>query len=739
MQKNLLCLLGCCFLILPQIQAQIALLNIKSTPTPIKLDGVLDEPIWDQVEPFPLTMHEPTYGGELSERSEIMMTHDNDYLYLGGRLYAEDASTIQATTKKRDAMTGNTDWFGLILDTYNDNENALAFFTTPTGMRSDMAIFNDAQGTMTNMPMNSSWNTYWDVEVNITEEGWFAEIRIPFSSLRFQDSEGEVTMGVIAWRWIPAHNETQVFPGIKPEWGPFSLWKPSQAQKIKLEGVYAKKPVYFSPYALGGLSQSYELNDEGANYQKVNDRVLEIGGDLKYNLTSNLTLDLTANTDFAQVEADDQQVNLTRFSLFFPEKRQFFQERSSIFEVGTGLQNRLFYSRRIGLDDNGNPVRIFGGARVSGRMGKWDVGMMNMQTASSNELNSENFSVARLRRQVINQYSYFGGIVTNRTDFKGNFNTTYGFDGTFRLFGNDYVQARFAQTRDSESPNELFSAQGSKIYVQWERRQTNKFHYDLSYARVGENFNPGMGFEARSNYTRYGGILGYGWLPGADSWIFRHRFFTDSYAIYGNTNNRLESAQGTIGYDIQTKKGFMFTPQFRWNHEFLEEELPFSDKINIQPGTYRFYDANIQFTTPFAKKFYVFSNIQVGGFYNGNIASVLLLPTWNANASLETSITYSMSRIALPGTDALEYIHVGGLKALYMLSTKLSVASQIQYNSLAKGTFANIRFRWNPREGNDLFIVYNDSWNAERMREIPHLPFSSQRTIVVKYTHTFRL
>ena len=332
---------------------------------PVTLDGFSDEPAWDDIAPLPWTMYQPNAGSAPSERTEIRLAYDDENLYAAGRMYDRTPDEIRAPSKKRDQMGPANDWFGVLLDTFNDNENALVFLTSPTGLRTDMAVFNDAQGVF---PINVSWNTFWDVATKRNADGLFAEMRIPLSSLRFQTEAGRVEMGLILVRIIARNFEFDTFSAIEPKWGTFGVMKPSVARNIVLEGVQNKKPFYITPYMLGGGERTFSLDETESAYSREDTPTFEAGLDIKYGPTSNLTLDLILNTDFAQVEADNQQINLTRSSLFFPEKRMFFQERSSIFDFGFGEANRLFYSRRIGIHD-GIPVRIYGGARLVGRVG----------------------------------------------------------------------------------------------------------------------------------------------------------------------------------------------------------------------------------------------------------------------------------------------------------------------------------------------------------------------------------
>ena len=367
-------------------------IKLKRATTPIIVDGFIDEPAWESVEPFPMVQYEPVFKGALSERTEIRVLYDDEFLYVSAKMFTEDPSTIAANSLYRDKYSGD-DVFAIVLDPFNDDQNGLRFFTTPAGVRFDQSISNDANNIGGNNPVNGSWNTFWDAESTINDEGWFSEMRIPFSSIGFQSSDGVAEMGMIVYRWLSHHNERHIYPEIPPNWDEGKI-KPSQAQDIIITGAGSKKPVYFTPYGLAGVSRFNEINSDSSAYNYNDDVKAELGFDLKYNVTSNLTLDVTVNTDFAQVEADDQQLNLTRFSLSFDEKRQFFQQRSGLFDFNYG-NTKVFYSRRIGLDNSGNPVRILGWVRLTGKVNDLDVGFINLQTGESDNLVSENFNVLR--------------------------------------------------------------------------------------------------------------------------------------------------------------------------------------------------------------------------------------------------------------------------------------------------------------------------------------------------------
>ncbi|MCD6201047.1 MAG: carbohydrate binding family 9 domain-containing protein [Bacteroidales bacterium] len=290
----------------------------------IDFDGLPFEQAWEQVPPLPMLMQMPVFGNKPSEKTEIRVTYDDHYIYISGRLYDKNPSLIQTTNKKRDEYSPNSDVMGILFDNFLDRQNALAFTITPAGNRTDFTIFNDGVGSMQHMPFNMNWNTYWDVKTKITDKGWFAEIRIPISSLRFQTINGETIMGITVWRSIPHHNEVDCFPRIDPKHGNFSILKPSLSRKVVFEDLQPVRPLYIAPYTLGGLTQSHVLNNDETDYVGQSEPKITGGLDVKYVFSEKLTMDITVNPDFAQVEADDQKVNLTRFSLFFSGEKIVF-------------------------------------------------------------------------------------------------------------------------------------------------------------------------------------------------------------------------------------------------------------------------------------------------------------------------------------------------------------------------------------------------------------------------------
>ncbi|MDH4197391.1 MAG: DUF5916 domain-containing protein, partial [Candidatus Aminicenantes bacterium] len=483
-----------------------------------------------------------------------------------------------------------------------------------------------------------------------------------------------------------------------------------------------------------------ELNDEETAYVTDRKPKREAGLDIKFGLTSNLTADLTLNTDFAQVEADDEVVNLTRFSLFFPEKRLFFQERSSAFSFAMGGNTNLFYSRRIGLYEE-RTVRIYGGGRLVGRLGRWDLGFLDMQTAplSEEDLPAENFGVLRMRRQVLNPNSYVGGIVTSRLGKDGSFNTAYGLDGIFRLSEADYLTLAWAQTFQNGRANESLSLDPARVFLNWERRTTKGLGFYLGAARTGVDFDPGIGFLEREDISSARFNFLYGWIPGEKSWIQSHRVTAEGYVIFRNEDDALESAQWGPGWTVTAKSGWVANFSLNIYRERVWEEFSFEEGADVIPGNYTFYGLESMFQTSQGGRLSAYFVCDAGSFYDGRRVSIAARPIWGISPDLSLTAYYQFNWIDFSKHGQTLAMHIARLQALATLSTKFTASAFVQYNSAAHVVIMNARIRYNPREGNDVYLVYNDTLNGDRFREVPHLPRSSGRAIMLKLSYTFNI
>jgi hypothetical protein len=708
-------------------------LRLPRLTGPIVLDGRLNEPAWDKVPTLPLVMYTPTFRGPLTEKSEIRVAYDDRYIYLGARLFDDEPRKIRANTLYRDRYSGD-DIVALLLDTYNDRQTASWFTVNPAGTRIDRAVSNDG----TSDP-NDNWNTFWDVATSRDDTSWSAEMRIPFSSLGFQDVNGQVTMGLIAYRLVARKNERQLFPAIPPNWD-FGFAKPSMARRVVLEGVHSRHPVYLSPYALGGVSWRAQLNQQGTRYLRPHDGTSEAGMDLKYSPTSNLALDLTANTDFAQVEADDQQVNLTRFSLFFPEKRQFFQERSAIFDFGTGGQSRLFHSRTIGLAD-GEPLRIYGGARLVGRAGGLDVGFLDMQTASRDSIASENFGVLRLRSGVFNQNSTVGAMLTSRISAEGHHNNVVaGADAAIRTVGDEYLTAKWAQTYTSGLANPAVDWKQSRMLLRWERRDQIGPSYFGELVHSGAGYDPGMGFTFRRDFTSLQLQGGYQRLVGPRT-AFRTLGGTVGGSSYWrNGDGTVESGEIAPQLLGELKSGYQIFLTLRNSYESVRDTFSISRGAVVVPGNHWFHRGELFVMAPRAATFRPTFLISAGGFYDGTGISLSARPAWNPSKFVELGVDYDYNRVRFADRKGLD-LHLIRVRLQLALDVHASLASFIQHDNADHSIGINTRLRYNFREGRDLWLVYNETLNTDRpeLFPLPRPPLTRLRAFVVKYTHTVGL
>lgn len=703
----------------------------------VELDGFVDETAWESALALPMTQYQPTFGGDLSEPTEVRVAHDDEYLYVAGRMFDSRPDEIRTNTFYRDLYSGD-DLLAVVIDSYNDYQTAVWFVTNPAGARNDRTVSNDAVFSG-GMPMNSDWNAHWDVATSQDDGGWYAEFRIPFSTLGFQAVDDEVTMGLISYRFIPRINERQTFPAIEPIWGGLGFAKPSMARRVVLREVRQSKPVYVTPYALGGLSRTPELREpvQGpSGWETDTDPTRELGVDLRYSPTSNLALDVTVNTDFAQVEADDQQINLTRFPLFFPEKRQFFQERSSTFQFNTGgFSNRLFHSRRIGLEA-GEIVRIYGGVRAVGRIGGMDFGFLDMQTADHEGRSSENMGVLRVRQEVLNPSSAIGAMLTSRLGSNGDDNLALGLDAVLRLFGDEHMTLKWARTFD-EAVDEVSTAEASLALARWERVRDEGLSYHGEFIRVGDDFLPRLGFQPRRDFRYYGGAAQYKHLTGAASPLLSAAFDVQAGAYVRASDDTPESRSIEPRLMVEFKGGTEVSLTGVSSFESVRNPFDVAG-AEIVPGEYWFHEARLRVQLPRSDLFRGAYQLSAGSFYDGTRVGLAVEPTWNQSRYLELAGGYEINRLAFDERDLRTTAHLARLKAQVALDTRISFSALAQYSNVADLTTFNARFRYHVREGTDLWVVYNEGLNTDRdLLDQPRLPLSAGRTLLIKYTHAF--
>jgi hypothetical protein len=686
---------------------------------------------WEGVPPLSAVQSSPLFGASPSERTVFRLAYDEEYLYAAMWGYDSDPQGIRAVSLRRNESSFSNDWFLVSLDTFRDRENTLLFATSPAGVRTDAAFSGDGSP-----PPNLAWDAFWDAAVARDEDGWYAAIRIPLSSLRFEARNGEVVMGVTLARRIARKNEMISWPGIPHDWGTLSIYKASLMREIILEGVSPTTPLYLTPYGLAGASLALRPDPDGAGFVRHRESHHEPGFDLKASPTSNLTVDVTVNPDFAQVEADDQRVNLTRFSLFFPERRPFFQERASVFDVALGGNDRVFHSRRIGLV-GGIPVRIYGGARIVGRARGWDLGLLNMQTQGSESIPSENAGVLRLRRQVLNDHSAAGGIVTTRLGRDGSRHMTWAADALLRPRGEDYLTLNWAESLEGNGRGPRWPER-TFLRIRWERRGIYGLTWDLEAARVGGRFAPALGFVARNDHGRVRGDVSHGWRAGEESVLLGH-FVSFEGSVLRRIGGGIESAQAGPAWRVETKSGHSLTFLARRRREDLDQGFSVGPDAHIPAGTHQFSQGELRYAAASTARFQLPAVLLVGGHYDGDLVSASVSPAWSPSAHLRLSGAYRWDRLRFSQRDQRFDSHLVRLRALVMLNTRLSAVGFVQYGSAQDLVAWNLRLRYNPREGDDLYVVYDHSFNTARFDRDPVPPRTAGRALLVKYSRTFTL
>lgn len=713
--------------------------TIHPTHQSILIDGILTPAEWDDVAKFNYIQFRPNWGAPDS-LTQLFVTFDDRYLYVGAKCYFPENEEIVARNLQRDGWMGD-DWFTFHIDSYGDKQNAFVFSIYPLSSRYDMAVSNDGIE-LGNSTFNDAYDLVWDGKTTITAEGWFLEMKIPLSNLRFQPTEdGKIISAISSARTILARNELYVFPAL-PQEVQSAIMRPSIKQPVKFEGLTPKKQLLITPYLLGGWENRSVLNQQEDAYQRDGTTTGEVGLDVRYALTPKLTLDLTYNTDFSQVEVDDQVVNLDRASIFFPERRRFFQEQAGLYEVKLGSNNsQLFYSRNIGITD-GQLTPITGGGRLNGKLGDWDVGGLYMRTRvtelEDESVPGENFSVARLRRKVFNDRSFVGIMGTSR--FRDGYsNHTMGVDGLVNLEKDLYLVSSLAYSHDTGQPtHDLLN--NTLFYGELSNRVEAGWIYELRYNYAAPDFNPGLGFVARENVHNPYFLIGRGKFKerGEGRFQYENWTFLSSDHYWGADDGAFES---WVNYSSWTGTNFL-GDNFEVTHvrelQALQDTLFISDALYALPGTYFHQRGFLRFTQARQKRFRHSISTHFGNFYDGGRFTLTYAPRFNINKHLNITGRWRADYLDFRKAGSTKgWVHVARVTLETAADLHLSGSFTFQYNSVSRTLFNNARIRYNFRDGHDLFLVYNETYNTEREREDPILPLSAQQTIVLKYLYTF--
>jgi Domain of unknown function (DUF5916)/Carbohydrate family 9 binding domain-like len=672
----------------------------------IELDGRLDEPAW-AIAPVAkdFIQNDPREGSPATYDTEVRLIYDEDALYIGVFANDPDPSGIIINELRKDFNTGNGDSFQVVIDTFKDERNGYQFAVNPAGAKWDAQMSNEGREN------NSNWDGVWDVKTRISEEGWYAELRIPFRTLKFSPST-EQTWGINFQRRLRRLNENSY-------WAPLprihSLSRVSMAGSIEgLQGIQPGNNFRIKPYALASSSRV----GQGANTGDF-----DAGFDVKYGVTSGLTWDFTVNTDFSQVEADEQQINLTRFSLFFPEKRDFFLENSGIFQFGVGSasggggggggrQNPsqdmiLFFSRRIGLSDDGSAIPILGGTRLTGRAAGFSVGALNIQQREEGTSPSTNFTALRLRRDLLAQ-SDIGVLVLNKETSGAHFNRVFGADANFRFFQDLDVNFAGAKTF---SPQIAGAADGEDWYSKSSfNYNSNRFAFRGGYQTIGERFNNEMGFVPRRGVNNGEMHVGARFRP---NWTWTRGWLRETYPHWQVENftrrgGGLESRYMDWHWPVTFHDSTFIEVGVNPNIEVIRTSFTINSRRNIRiaPGRYEFNEKFILWRSNAAAALAFNGRYSTGDFYDGYRRGYEFGSTVRANEHFNVSGNVSYNDIDLP-QGAFTTTLISG-RVNYFLNTKMALNALLQYNTDARQWSSNIRFNVIHRPLSDIFLVYNE-------------------------------
>ena len=678
---------------------QIQAVRVSDT---LKIDGLLDEAPWLLAQPATDFLQEqPNEGAPASERTEVRVLFDDRNIYFGIRAFDSDAANINARELVRDANFSNDDRIEILLDTYHDRRNAFRFAVNPLGTQQDALITDEGRD------INVTWNGSWISAGRIDDKGYTVEIEIPLTTLRF--TEGIEAWGLNFSRIIRRKNEENLWTSWQRSFG---LERVSQAGELMgVEGLRRRRLREIKPYVSGEWRQGVPLIgatgfDAGARGH-VGIEVAKLG------ITPSLTAEFTVNPDFGQAEVDDQVVNLSRFSVFFPEKRDFFLENSGIFLFGRQGENQAFFTRRIGLTDNGAPVPIDYGAKVTGKIGPYNIGFLQVQTRKLGQESTglgiprQQFTVLRVKRDILER-SYVGAILVNRQGATaiggGSSNRVGGADAEFNI--TDHYQVK-AFWMGSATPGVRSSAGSSRIESIFEN---DLYRFITVYEDVGAKFNPEVGFIERNAIHQYFGQLAYKPQPKFIPHVQQMEFETQ-IEYYTDRAGKLATRQRELSWDTIFKNSseFFFRPMEDVT-DVLTEPFQIRPGIVIPVGTYRFNRPRASYTSDLSKPIVFTVREHWGDFYSGKRYETAGGITWRPNAHLLLDLSESHNRVRLREGNFSTSLFAGRVN--YNFSRKLLTSALIQLNSAARLSTINVRLRYIYRPNSDFFIIYNQTTGA---------------------------
>jgi len=696
--------------------------------SPIIDGNIIGEKLWEKVPIIEnLRQIKPDYGLPASEKTSIRVAYTNKSFYVAVVCYDKAPDKIVISDSRRDADLNDEDSFLFILDTYNDQQNGFLFGTNASGMEYDAQINNEGEGNFSSNRQqggviggtNINWDASWEVKTESGDYGWSAEFSIPLRSIRFNSGTDKI-WGINFQRNISKRSETAYWANLPLG---FDIKRLSLAGKMTGINLKSPKNLKVIPYALTQVAQDKTIS-------KINSSRADFGGDIKYSLTPGLTLDLTYNTDFAQVEVDDQQVNLDRFNLFFPEKRPFFLENAGQFSVGSPGEVDLFFSRRIGIGDGGSLVPIIGGSRVSGKVGQTNVGLLSMFTDEV-EIDGDigivknNYSVARVNHDFAKSRSSLGGLFVNRNGIgiSDDYNSVFALDGKLGLGKKAQITGYISK---SSTPGIKSREHAFKILAVY---NWNGWNLRAGYTEVGEGFNPEVGFLQRSAFKKPEFLIFKQWRPNNTGKFLEVRPHV-SYRGYWNFNNTQETGFLHIDNHWVWESGFEIHTGINFTKETVLEAFPIS-LVTIDPGIYDHKELQfVMFTNPNNKASFR-NRTYIGGYFGGSRISSSNKVNLRLGDKFNTETNFNYNRLKLP--NGLTNVVITGVRLAYSFTPRMFLQSLVQYNNVSEITSVNARFGWLKNANTGLFVVINIVKDNDFLNQL------NNQSITIKYSYQFDL
>jgi hypothetical protein len=702
----------------------------RTVPTPPVIDGRLNDAAWRGVPPITgFIQRELHEGAPITERTEVRIVTDGEALYVGAWLYDTDPSGIVPGEKVRDGDITKSDYFGILLDTYHDRQNGFVFTTTPAAIEYDAQVVNEGEGGGIQLPgqtrasagslggFNLNWDGTWTVATSVDSAGWYAEFRIPFTTLRYAAGEQQ-TWGLNLVRSIRRKNEESFWSFVPRQ---FSLMKISHAGTLAGVHVPTRRVLTATPYALTGVERNFAVDPEAKGRG-------DVGGEIKYGVTPSLTLDLTYNTDFAQVEVDEQRTNLTRFPLFFPEKRPFFLENAGIFSAGTPQAVDLFFTRRIGIDSLGQPVPIVGGGRVTGRVGDFTVGALQIFTEGANTQEAMSYSVLRLQRALAAR-SRIGVIAIQRmgTSQTTDWNRVAAIDGRIGIHDPwtiDWWGAASA-TPGTDRDAGAYSARVSYETGSWSNL--------ARFIQVGSGFDPEVGFLNRGGGYRFyeTTIMWKKRLPNS-TWLKDWHPHVGYRGYYGLDGYRQEDRIHIDITEWYTSSSANLGPEVNVEHQGLQQPFAIARNVTLPVGAYDYTSFGFDGATNPSAPLSLNVRADVGGFYNGTRRGGSVTLAARRGSSLTTSLLVEYNDVRLQQGNFTRVVIAP--RVAYFFTPRIMLQTLVQYSNQVRAWTANARLSWLSTAGTGLFVVFNEGQEADGFFRWDR---PQSRSLIVKYTRQF--